>query len=145
MHSSEWAESIVPVVKQDSSVRICGDNKLTANRVITLESYRIPRIEELFVSLSGDVKFSKLDLKNAYLQLELQKNRSSIPLLTPTRVCFIIIAYHLELYRPLPFFKEQLKPCCRAYRTHVLILMTLLSRARQMIKMYKICNWCFRS
>ena len=69
-----WAAPIVPVVKQDGSVRICGDYKLTANRVITLESYPIPRIEELFASLSGGVKFSKLDLKNAYLQLELEKN-----------------------------------------------------------------------
>ena len=51
-----------------------GDYKLTANRVITLESYPIPRIKELFASLSGGVKFSKLDLKNAYLQLELEKN-----------------------------------------------------------------------
>ena len=74
VHSSEWAAPIVPVVKQDGSVRICGDYKLTANRVITLESYPIPRIEELFASLSGGVKFSKLDLKNAYLQLELEKN-----------------------------------------------------------------------
>eukprot|EP00731_Ephydatia_muelleri_P006940 Em0003g1188a len=68
VHSSEWAAPIVPVVKQDGSVWICGDYKLTANRVITLESYPIPRIEELFASLSGGVKFSKLDLKNAYLQ-----------------------------------------------------------------------------
>ncbi|KAL5497071.1 hypothetical protein EMCRGX_G013467 [Ephydatia muelleri] len=74
VHSSEWAAPIVPVVKQDGSVQICGDYKLTANRVITLESYPIPRIEELFASLSGGVKFSKLDLKNAYLQLELEKN-----------------------------------------------------------------------
>ena len=74
--SSEWAAPIVPVVKQDGSVRICFDYKLTANRVITLESYPIPRIEELFASLSGGVKFSKLDLKNVYLQLELEKNRA---------------------------------------------------------------------
>ena len=74
VHSSEWAAPIVPVVKQDGSVQICGDYKLTANRVITFESYPIPQIEELFASLSGGVEFSKLDLKNAYLKLELEKN-----------------------------------------------------------------------
>lgn len=88
---------------------ICGDYKLTANRVIRLESYPIPRIEELFASLFGGVKFSKLDLKNAYLQLGLGKKTQSTtpPPLTPTCVCFNKITYHLELHQPLPpYFKE---------------------------------------
>ena len=74
VHSSEWATPIVPVVKQNSTVRICGDYKISANKVIRLESYPIPRIEELFASLSGGIKFSKLDFKSAYLQLELEEN-----------------------------------------------------------------------
>ena len=74
VHSSEWATPIVPVVKHDGTVRICRDYKLTANNVIRLESYPIPRIEELFASLSGGINYSKLDFKNAYLQLELEEN-----------------------------------------------------------------------
>jgi len=42
---SEWAAPIVPIVKQDGSIRICGDYKLTVNRVADLESYPLPRID----------------------------------------------------------------------------------------------------
>ena len=37
--------------KRDGSVRICGDFKLTVNRATTLESYPLPRVDELLASL----------------------------------------------------------------------------------------------
>ena len=45
----DWAAPIVPVMKNDGSVRICGDYKIT---VAKLDRYPIPRIEELFTSLA---------------------------------------------------------------------------------------------
>ena len=60
---SDWAAPIVPVVKRDGSVRICGDYKLTANQVTSTDTYPLPRIEDLFASLSGGKVFSKLDLR----------------------------------------------------------------------------------
>ena len=33
---SDWASSIVPVLKKDGSVRICGDFKVTVNQVLHL-------------------------------------------------------------------------------------------------------------
>ena len=68
---SDWAAPIVPVVKQDGTIRVCGDYKLTANKVSRLESYPLPRIDDLFSALSGGQAFSKLDLSQVYLQLEL--------------------------------------------------------------------------
>ena len=45
---AEWAAPIVPVVKSDkSSVRICGDFKLTVNKASKLDQCQIPRIEDL--------------------------------------------------------------------------------------------------
>jgi hypothetical protein len=70
---SDWATPIVPVRKSDGGVQICGDYKITFNRAAKLERYPIPRIEELFASLSGGKTFSKLDLSHAYLQVPLDE------------------------------------------------------------------------
>ena len=67
---SEWAAPIVPVVKRDKSIRICGDFKLTVNQVSHLESYPLPHVEDLFAALTGGTVFTKLDLSQAYLQVE---------------------------------------------------------------------------
>ncbi|XP_060786568.1 LOW QUALITY PROTEIN: uncharacterized protein K02A2.6-like [Neoarius graeffei] len=66
---AEWAAPIIPVLKPDGSVRICGDYKLTVNRASSLEQYPIPRIEDLFNTLAGGKQFSKLDLSHAYQQI----------------------------------------------------------------------------
>ena len=59
------------MLKRDGSVRICGDYKVTINKVSRLEQYPIPRIEDLYTKLSGGKKYTKLDMSNAYLQVEL--------------------------------------------------------------------------
>ena len=50
---SEWATPIVPVVKGDGSIRICGDYKITVNRAASVESYPIPCIEDLLASIGN--------------------------------------------------------------------------------------------
>lgn len=69
MQYSEWATPVVPVIKKDGSVRLCGDFKVTLNPAICVDHYPIPRIEDLFASLAGGQLFSKLDLSSAYLQM----------------------------------------------------------------------------
>ena len=71
---SDWAAPIVPVLKKDGSVRICGDYRLTVNQIAKLETYPLPRIEDLLASLSGGKTFTKLDLTHAYQQVELEEN-----------------------------------------------------------------------
>lgn len=48
---SDWAAPIVPVVKNDGTVRICGDFKLTVNRTASIESYPLPRVSDLLASI----------------------------------------------------------------------------------------------
>ena len=68
---SEWAAPIVPVLKKDGSIRICGDYKVTINQASQADSYPLPRIDDLFASLAGGKRFSKLDLAHAYQQIPL--------------------------------------------------------------------------
>ena len=71
---SEWAASIVPVEKQDGSVRICGDYKCTVNQVSKLDNYPIPKTENLLATLDGGNKFTKLDMSQANQQLVLDED-----------------------------------------------------------------------
>ena len=70
---SEWAAPIVPIVKQDGTVRICGDYKCTVNQVSKLDNYPIPKTEDLLATLGGGNRFTKLDMSQAYQQLELEE------------------------------------------------------------------------
>ena len=63
---SEWTTPIVPVLKPDRSVRICGDFKDTVNHLAKLDSYPIPRIEDFLATLGEGKSFTKLDMSQAY-------------------------------------------------------------------------------
>ena len=71
---SEWATPIVPVPKKDGSVRLCGDYKITVNPELQAEQYPLPRIEDIFANLAGGQKFSKIDLRQAYHQIEMEED-----------------------------------------------------------------------
>ena len=85
---SDWAAAIVPVVKQDGSIRICGDYKLTVNRAVKLDTYPIPRLEDLFSTLSEGALFSKLDMSQAYNQLCLDEDSKAYTVINTHRGLF---------------------------------------------------------
>ncbi|GFU41265.1 uncharacterized protein K02A2.6 [Trichonephila clavipes] len=66
---SDWATPIVPVIKQNGNLRICGDYKVNINPGLKIEQYPLPRIEDIFAELSGGEFFTKIDLSEAYLQM----------------------------------------------------------------------------
>ena len=68
---SEWATPIVPIAKPDGRYRICADFKVTVNPALKVGQYPLSKVEDLFATLAGGRKFTKLDLSQAYLQLEL--------------------------------------------------------------------------
>ena len=71
VQTAQWAAPIVPVVKSDGSIRICGDYKITVNKAAEVESYPLPKIDDLLPSLGGGKTFTKLDLAHAYQQVPL--------------------------------------------------------------------------
>ena len=79
VQSSDWAAPIVPVVKKDRSVRICGDYKLTINQAAKTDTYPLPRIHDLFTSLSGRTTFYKFDLAHESFTTSILSYKCSNP------------------------------------------------------------------
>ena len=73
---SEWAAPIVPVLKPDNTIRLCGDYKVTVNQVSHLEQYPLPSLEDISAKLAGGKKFTKLNMSHAYQQLLLDEESS---------------------------------------------------------------------
>lgn len=76
MGSSHWCKPPLELpqfarVKERGKVRLCGDFKLSVNKVLQTETYPHPRVEELIANPAGGQYFTKLDMSNAYLQLPL--------------------------------------------------------------------------
>ena len=68
-----WATPTVCVPKTDGSVRVCGGYKGTVNPAIQTEQFPIPTLEEILGKVSIRKKVTKIDLRNAYQQMVLDK------------------------------------------------------------------------
>ena len=92
---SDWAAPLVPIVKNDGSVRLCGDYKITINQVCRVDPYPLPRIEDIFAELRGGKKFSKIDLHSAYSEIPVHEDFQE----------YLTVNTHLGLFRVkrLPF------------------------------------------
>ena len=86
---SDWASPIVPVLKPDGSVRICGDYKVTINPLLDTPEHPMPNPEEIYSQLCGGKKFTKLDLSQAYQQILLEEDSRK----------YVTINTHLGLFR----------------------------------------------
>uniref|UniRef100_A0A5S6QLW0 RNA-directed DNA polymerase n=1 Tax=Trichuris muris TaxID=70415 RepID=A0A5S6QLW0_TRIMR len=92
-----WASAIVCVVKPSGKVRICGDFKVTINQYVIVNRHPLPTFEEMTAKLNGGTVFSVIDLKDAYLQMEVAP--------ASRQYLVMVIATHLGFYRfkRLPF------------------------------------------
>ncbi len=90
--TAKWAAPIVPVVKKNGTVHLCGDYKTTANKALLPKTYPLPKVDELVTALAGGEAYTKLDLSNAYLQLPLDEQSKE----------YLVVNTHKGLFR-LPF------------------------------------------
>jgi len=90
VNTSEWATPIVPVLKKEGKIRICGDYSVTLNSNLIVDDHPLPTIDELFSEMAGGTSFSKIDLKQAYLQLEVREEDQQ----------YLTLNTHRGLYRP---------------------------------------------
>ena len=86
--TSEWAAPIVTPVKKDGSVRVCGDFKVTINSQLEVDEYPLPRIDDIYASLGGGTLFSVIDLRQAYLQMEVEEHSRPFLTINTTRGLF---------------------------------------------------------
>ncbi|CAB4000179.1 Retrovirus-related Pol poly from transposon [Paramuricea clavata] len=87
--SAVSAAPIVTVGKKDGDeVRVCGDFSVTYNACAEVETYPMPKIEDMHSALRGCQVFSVLDLKQAYHQ---------IPISTESQK-YLTINTHLGLF-----------------------------------------------
>ena len=91
----EWAAPVVVVPKKNGTVRLCGDYKVSINQALVVDQYPLPKPSDLFAALSGGKWFTKLDLAQAYTQMELDEVSRQ----------FVAINTHRGLYQytRLPF------------------------------------------
>ncbi|XP_046862400.1 myotubularin-related protein 5-like [Xenia sp. Carnegie-2017] len=67
---TDWVSPVVIVPKRDGNIRLCVDMRI-ANTAIKRTRHPIPTVEAVSMELNGARIFSKLDLAQAYHQLEL--------------------------------------------------------------------------
>lgn len=72
---SDWASPLVIASKADGGIRICADYKVTLNQVLQVDRYPVPKIDDLLSMLKGSKYYSKIDLSQAYNQIELDETR----------------------------------------------------------------------
>ena len=87
---SDCAAPTLNVVKTDKSIRVCGDYKVTVNPHVMVDKYPLPTAEDIFATLAGGKKFTKLNLTHAYNQLELDEESTKM----------LTINTHKGLYQP---------------------------------------------
>ena len=62
--------------------------KVTINPYLNVNQYPLPRPEELFAALNNGQDFTRIDLSEAYLQIELEESKK-----------YLVINIHKGLYR----------------------------------------------
>jgi hypothetical protein len=86
---SDWATLLVAIVKSNEQIRFCGDYKITVTLASQIDQYPLLIPQDIFASLAWSQKFSKLDLRQAYQQCEVDDQDKE----------FLTFITHKGLYR----------------------------------------------
>lgn len=82
---SSWGTPLVPVIKGDGSIRLCGDYKTTVNLYVKDVIHPLPTVDEVFSKLNGGKRFSKLDLSKCYNQFLLDEESREVCAISTTK------------------------------------------------------------
>ncbi|KAL3122074.1 hypothetical protein niasHT_009367 [Heterodera trifolii] len=85
---SHWAAPILAVKKKSGKTQVCNDFPTGLNDAIELHRHPLPRPEDIYKAVAGAKFFSRLDLRDAYLQLELSDASKNLCVLNTHRGLF---------------------------------------------------------
>ena len=74
---TDWVSSMIAAKKPDGNIRLCIDPHYL-NLALKRSHYPLPVIEEILPELSKAKVFSKVDLKEGFLQVELDEETSKL-------------------------------------------------------------------
>ncbi|BES95665.1 Hypothetical Protein NTJ_08473 [Nesidiocoris tenuis] len=116
VENSAWATPIVPILKPDGSVRVCGDFRITLNPVLVGTEYPLPRIDHIYAEVGNSAYFSKIDLREAFQQYLLDKDSRNLAVINTTkglfaytRLCYGIKSAPAEFQRLMERLLARLK------------------------------------
>lgn len=95
VNRAEWAAPIVIASKPGGKIRLCADFSTGLNDALDIDQYPLPRPDDLYQKINGGKVFSKIDLSDAYLQLELDDASKKLVVINTHRGLF--------QYNRLPF------------------------------------------
>ena len=84
---SGWVSPIVPVLKTNGDVRLCIDMRC-ANKAIVRENHPLPTMDQLLPQFRSAKIFSKLDIKDAFHQIEINEESRDITTFITNRGLF---------------------------------------------------------
>ena len=105
------------MLKSDGSIRVCGDYKVTLNPELQVDQHPMLTMRDIFASLGGSQYFSKIDLSQAFNQIELSPESWRLTTINTIHLggCFSTLVSALGLQIARLFFKGFWTMPCRGY------------------------------
>ncbi|KAK8771734.1 hypothetical protein V5799_025025 [Amblyomma americanum] len=85
--TSDSGTPLVPEVKRDGGLRLCGDYKTTVNPCLEVGRYPLIRIDDLLAALAGGEEFSEIDFCRAYQQVVMAESSQKLLMLNTHKAC----------------------------------------------------------
>ncbi|XP_039284325.1 uncharacterized protein K02A2.6-like [Nilaparvata lugens] len=124
---SDWASPLVCVPRNNGKLRLCVDLKVTVNKFVSVDKYPLPKIDYTFQKFHNAKVFCKIDLSNAFLQIEVRENSKKFltvntinGLYVFNRLCFGLSSAPAIFQSTIDKILEGIENCA-AYQDDVLI------------------------
>ena len=119
---------VVWVKKSNGRLRMCPDYKVHVNKKICTEAYPLPEMETMFEKLHGAKFFAKIDLSDAYWQIELEEDAQQLCAINTTSGLFYVTRLQMGLKNSSAIFQQVMEhnvlkglPNVMAYQDDVVI------------------------